>query len=170
MGFNNFKGTIMTEFGLMTSLSWFALNNNDQKGPIPTEFGNLVNMTRLSLQDTLISGTIPAELARMTILENLALEFNDLTGDVPSSVCELRSKMLTVFSTDCQYGPYGVNCPVPNCCSFCRRSQKGSAYVNSEKNQQNGGSSSNSTDSAPDISTNSSGAGENQLSGNPGSR
>jgi hypothetical protein len=48
----------MTEFGLLTGLSWFSLNDNDLKGTIPTEFGNLVNMTRLVMKDMLLSGTL----------------------------------------------------------------------------------------------------------------
>jgi hypothetical protein len=47
----------MTEFGLLTGLSWFSLNDNDLKGTIPTEFGNLVNMTRLVMKDCLLTGT-----------------------------------------------------------------------------------------------------------------
>jgi len=64
----------MTEFGLMTGLSWLSMKDNDMTGTIPTELGNLVNMTRMSFKDCLLEGTVPTELGRMTILENLSLE------------------------------------------------------------------------------------------------
>lgn len=124
LGENNFVGTIMTEFGLMTSMSWLALNGNDFKGKIPTEFGNLVNMTRLSLQDTLITGVIPTELGRMTRLENLVLDKNGITGHTPEEVCKLRDLLLDTFVTDCPArGDAGVVCPIPDCCTFCRRGE-----------------------------------------------
>jgi len=124
LGGNNFRGTIMTEFGLMTSLSWFALNNNDFTGAIPTELGNLVNMTRLSLQDTLIEGNLPSELGLMTKLENFAADKNSITGRAPQEICALRQMSLNMFVTDCPTrGNVGVVCPIPDCCTFCRRGE-----------------------------------------------
>lgn len=124
MGFNNFKGTIMTEFGLMTRLHWLALNDNDLEGTIPTYLGELVNMTRLSLQNTLLNGTIPSELGLMTGLKNLAMQGTNIIGTVPGELCALRGLNLVVFVTDCPArGGVGVQCPIPDCCSFCRRGE-----------------------------------------------
>ena len=125
LGGNNFRGTLMTEYGLMTSLSWLALNDNDFSGTIPTEFGNLVNMTRFSIKDTLVNGTIPAELGYMTRLQDLALSQTGLSGRAPEEVCALRLLEMTLFVTDCEEevgGKWkGVDCPVDDCCTFCRR-------------------------------------------------
>lgn len=113
----------MTEFGLMSSLSWFAWNDNDLTGTIPTELGHMLNMTRMSLKDCLLSGTIPTEFGNMTKLENLSLESNLLTGKAPEEVCMLRNMELNLFVTDCLSDKGGVDCPVGECCTFCRRGE-----------------------------------------------
>jgi hypothetical protein len=85
--------------------------------------GKLVNMTRLSFKDTLVTGKIPTELGEMTILQNLSLEGNSLTGSAPKEVCTLRNLELNLFVTDCfdSVKKLGVDCPVADCCTFCRR-------------------------------------------------
>jgi hypothetical protein len=148
LGFNKFAGTIMTEFGQMTKLSWLALNNNDFTGVVPTEFGNLVNMTRLSFQDTLVTGTIPSQFGHMSMLTNLALDKTTLTGTAPTELCALRNNLLAVFSTDCPTGSVGVKCPVPSCCTFCRRS-KYQHTTTSAGNNSNGNTVSATPSSAP---------------------
>jgi hypothetical protein len=72
----------------------------------------------------MINGTIPTELAKMTILEDLSLEKNLIVGKAPPEVCALREKELNMFVTDCPSTrrEAGVLCPIPDCCSFCRRS------------------------------------------------
>jgi len=123
----------MTEFGLMSGLSWLSMNDNDIEGTLPTELGNLVNMTRMSFKDCLLEGTIPTEFGRMTILENLSLETNSLVGSMPQEVCELRSLELNLLVVDCSAGEegakVGVQCEVAReqgetgCCTFCRRAE-----------------------------------------------
>ena len=117
----------MTEFGLMTGLSWLSMNDNDVTGTIPTELGNLANMTRMSFKDCMLSGPIPTELGLMTILENLSLESNSLTGSMPSDICQLRNLELNLLVVDCKAGDAGVQCDRGEkgngngCCTFCRR-------------------------------------------------
>jgi len=117
----------MTEFGLMTGLSWLFMNDNDITGTLPTELGNLVNMTHMSFKDCLLEGTIPSEFGRMTKLENLFLETNSLTGSMPNEVCLLRNLALTQLVVDCSIGEegpkVGVECETGenSCCTFCRR-------------------------------------------------
>jgi len=128
LAFDGFKGTIPTEIGYLTGMSFLALNNNDFTGPIPTELGNLVNMTRLVISDCLLTGTIPSQLGRMTRLTNFMCDKNMLTGTSPQQVCNLRDVnggLMSVYVTDCKDGPTGVDCPRPQCCSFCRRAKAG---------------------------------------------
>ena len=115
----------MTEFGLMSGLSWLSMNDNDMTGTIPTELGKLANMTRMSFKDCLLEGTIPTELGHMTILENLSLESNSLTGTMPSEVCTLRNLELNLLVIDCSAGDTGVQCDLGEhgCCTFCRRAE-----------------------------------------------
>jgi hypothetical protein len=113
----------MTEFGNMTNLEFFSMNDNDLTGTIPTELGYLRNMTRMIFKDCFLSGTIPVQLGNMTRLENLSLESNLLTGTAPAEVCNLRNQQLAVFVTDCKHDKVGVDCPVDACCTFCRRGE-----------------------------------------------
>lgn len=123
----------MTEFGLMSGLSWLSMNDNDMTGPIPTELGNLVNMTRMSFKDCMLTGTIPSELGRMTILENLSLETNLLSGTMPDDICTLRNLELNLLVVDCSgtkksskgEEAIGVHCTMGEggCCTFCRRKE-----------------------------------------------
>jgi len=113
------KGSIMTEFGLMTGLSWLSMNDNDITGTIPTELGNLANMTRMSFKDCMLSGTIPVELGRMSKLEYFSLSNNLMTGSVPAEVCALTG--IDVLETDCSAPRNGVPeiaCD-PTCCTLC---------------------------------------------------
>lgn len=117
----------MTEFGLMTGLSWLSMNNNDMTGTLPTELGNIVNMTRMSFKDCMLEGTIPTEFGHMSILENLSLESNSLVGTMPKEVCDLRNLELKLLVVDCSAGDKGVQCEVGknvnSCCTFCRRQE-----------------------------------------------
>lgn len=124
LGRNNFVGTVMTEFGYMTSLNFLGLDNNDFQGTIPTEFGFLVNMTRLQLQRTLMYGPVPTELGLMSNLKNLAMEGNAFTGQVPDEVCGLRQQKLDIFVASCpERDGGGFQCDIPQCCTFCRRNE-----------------------------------------------
>jgi Leucine-rich repeat (LRR) protein len=122
LGDNNFHGSIPTEIGLMTGLSILSLNGNDITGMIPTELGQLVNMTRMTLKDCMLEGEIPTEFGQLTQLESLSLDKNSLVGRSPREVCDLRLRELNLYVTDCpSRGGVGVVCPIPDCCSFCRR-------------------------------------------------
>jgi len=123
MGYNNFEGTIPSQMGLLTSLSWLALNNNDFKKHIPSELGNLVNMTRMLLDDCLLTGPLPSEFGEMTQLQNLMIDKNQLSGTAPEEVCALRNRMMSVFVADCPVKKDGFVCP-DECCSFCRPTDK----------------------------------------------
>jgi hypothetical protein len=58
-------------------------------------------------------------------LSELLLEENALTGVSPQEVCDLRSRNLRLYSVDCpSTDDGGVICPIPDCCSFCRRADR----------------------------------------------
>lgn len=113
----------MTELGLMTALTYLDLSGNDLAGTIPTELGNLVHLVRFTAKDCRLSGSILSELGSMISLMVLSLESNLLSGTAPTSLCILRNFSLTHFVTDCPTAGsnVGVDCKVPECCTFCRR-------------------------------------------------
>jgi len=132
-GRNNFEGTIHTEFGQLTGLTFLALNDNEHlTGPIPTELGNLKNLTRLLLSHCDLTGTIPTELSELLHLQNFRVDGNrKLTGSLPAQMCDIQN-LTTV--TDCySRGGQGIQCniEVKGCCDFCRR---GDFYVAPETN------------------------------------
>ena len=106
----------------MLSLSTLSLSRNRFVGTIPIQLALLFNLVRLQLQGNQLVGPIPSELGALLSLEALLLEQNELTGETPQSVCDLRSVALSLFVTDCPTASgSGVVCPVPDCCTFCRR-------------------------------------------------
>merc|ERR1719326_1407336 len=52
LGYNKFRGNLLTEIGKLTSLFYLGLNDNQFEGPVPSEMGRLFNMTRLQMQVT----------------------------------------------------------------------------------------------------------------------
>ena len=57
---NNMMGTIPTENGLLTTLTFFDLDYNFLEGTFPTELCNLENLQWLLLKDNSIEGEIPS--------------------------------------------------------------------------------------------------------------
>ena len=58
-------GTLPTEFGQLSSLTYLRISYTSVEGRIPTEFGALRNLTFLSLCFNKISGRIPSELTKL---------------------------------------------------------------------------------------------------------
>ena len=58
-------------------------------GTLPSQLGQLSTLTFLNLPDNSISGNLPSEIGRCTALEDLDVYNNPLTGDLPSSIQHL---------------------------------------------------------------------------------
>jgi Leucine-rich repeat (LRR) protein len=102
LGWNGLSaGTIPTELGSLTSLSWLDLAGNQLSGTIPTELGSLTNLAVLNLSSNQLSGTIPAELGSLTNLTVLYLDNNQLRGEIPASFVNLTS--LAALTLDCGF-------------------------------------------------------------------
>ena len=82
-------GSIPSELGLLSNITYLNLRSNDLDGPIPTELDSLTNLRVLNLHSNNLSGDIP-DLST-TMLEELYLannydemvEDSGLTGNVP---------------------------------------------------------------------------------------
>jgi Leucine-rich repeat (LRR) protein len=86
LGANNLNGAIPTELGSLSNLSYLNLGENDLSGSIPSELGSLTNLFFLNLGSNQLSGTIPSELGNLDGLKELYLDTNALGGDVPQSI------------------------------------------------------------------------------------
>ena len=84
-------GSIPSEIGSLSRLTYLSLGDNDLTGPIPPELGNLANLTELWLDDNELSGPIPPELGNLANLTGLYLGNNILTGPIPPELGNLAN-------------------------------------------------------------------------------
>ena len=68
-------GTISSELGGLSMLTYLNLRSNELNGEIPEELGILTNLRVLNLHSNRLSGDIP-DLSRITGLEELYLPNN----------------------------------------------------------------------------------------------
>ena len=88
---NQLTGSIPPEVGNLTSLIKLNLGTNQLTGSIPPEIGKLTNLTHLMLNVNQLTGEIPTEVGNMTNLEGLGLAFNQFTGEIPQEVGNLTN-------------------------------------------------------------------------------
>ena len=63
------------------------LSENGLTGSIPSEIGNLTNLTYMNLGSNQLTGSIPPEIGNLTNLYGLSLRDNQLTGIIPDEIC-----------------------------------------------------------------------------------
>ncbi|XP_015160489.1 probable LRR receptor-like serine/threonine-protein kinase At3g47570 [Solanum tuberosum] len=85
------RGSIATEIGNLSFLSFLDIGNNSIHSKIPDELGYLRRLKYLSLSMNNLTGQIPASLGLLRRLESLDLSENDLLGSVPSSIFNVSS-------------------------------------------------------------------------------
>jgi hypothetical protein len=105
LGNNSLSGTIPSELGNLTKLTQMMLFSNSLTGGIPAELGNLANLTTLQLSFNSLSGSIPSELGNLTDLTYLNLSYNSLTGTIPSEVSSLPKLTTTNYDGNLFIGP-----------------------------------------------------------------
>lgn len=87
----NMVGTIPSEMGQLSRLTYFNLYSNGLYGTVPSELGQLTSMTQMfGLYGNSFSGSIPSELGRLSMmLEDFIIGPNSLTGVIPSELGQL---------------------------------------------------------------------------------
>lgn len=81
---NNLKGSLVSELGFLSNLSYLALNHNDLSGSIPSQLGELTALTYLALHSNQIVGTLPQLIGNFDRLRVLGLGANKFTGSIPT--------------------------------------------------------------------------------------
>uniref|UniRef100_A0A7S1VQJ9 Uncharacterized protein n=1 Tax=Grammatophora oceanica TaxID=210454 RepID=A0A7S1VQJ9_9STRA len=87
---NGLIGTIPSEIGRATALSYLNLHNNNLSGTIPTETVPPTLMWWSLKINFQLSGSIPTELAAVSNMTVMYLEQTQLTGTIPSVICDFR--------------------------------------------------------------------------------
>eukprot|EP00531_Pseudo-nitzschia_arenysensis_P000586 CAMPEP_0116127834 /NCGR_PEP_ID=MMETSP0329-20121206/7043_1 /TAXON_ID=697910 /ORGANISM="Pseudo-nitzschia arenysensis, Strain B593" /LENGTH=1048 /DNA_ID=CAMNT_0003621943 /DNA_START=256 /DNA_END=3405 /DNA_ORIENTATION=+ len=83
------SGTIATEIGLLTNLSWLNMRANKLSGSVPSEIGEWKTMSYFGIELNELTGTIPTEIGNMASLTYFGLVGNDMNGTIPSQVFKL---------------------------------------------------------------------------------
>ena len=99
LSYNRLTGTIPPQLGNLKRLQELWLDGNGLTGTIPAELGNLPHLQYLSIRHTEITGPIPPELGRLLNLDWLLLDGNKLTGPIPAELGGLAS-VVTLWLPD----------------------------------------------------------------------
>ena len=89
-------GVYMDSEGRVQSL---LLDDNDLAGTLPSDLGDLSSLTYLRLGDNRLTGSIPQALGKLTSLTSLTLDRNQLTGPIPSDLGNL-TKLTSLWLGD----------------------------------------------------------------------
>jgi len=123
---NEIIGTIPEEIYLTnyTALQALIFGHNDLTGSISTNIGKLSTLSYLYFPGLDLTGTIPTEIGLLSDLAKVHFDGTDLTGSVPSELCSLRGNFLTVIKADCQMistGEIPMECALGCCTKCCNR-------------------------------------------------
>ena len=88
---NRLSGSIPSELGSLSKLTYLSLHDNELSGSIPSELGSLSNLTSLYLSGNELSGPIPSSLGNLSNLTSLHLSGNQLSGCVPAALRDVAS-------------------------------------------------------------------------------
>lgn len=70
----------------MTLLKRFLVNNNQFSGSLPSEIGDATALSWIDIGSNAISSTIPAELGRLSDLRYFKASRNNFSGTIPSGL------------------------------------------------------------------------------------
>ncbi|KAK3285372.1 hypothetical protein CYMTET_7021 [Cymbomonas tetramitiformis] len=89
LGITSLIGTVPTELGELTAMTVLNLFINSLIGTVPTELGELTAMVYMSFYSNSLTGTVPTELGELTVMTELNIDYNSLRGTVPTELGEL---------------------------------------------------------------------------------
>ncbi|CAB9499272.1 LRR receptor-like serine threonine-protein kinase [Seminavis robusta] len=84
-------GHVPSEFGLLSNLQGFSVQQNIMTGSVPSSLGLLTSLTSLSLAENAATGSMPSELGSLSVLGKLVLNNNQMSGSLPSELGLLTS-------------------------------------------------------------------------------
>lgn len=102
---NNLNGSIPSEIGSLTWLTWLSFYSNNLSGSIPVEFGNLINLTGFNLYQNKLSGELPITMRNLLDVQYVYIGYNIFNCPFPSEIISNWSR-LNIFDSP-QNGFYG---------------------------------------------------------------
>ncbi len=91
------SGTIPTEFGYLSRLKTFNIQNNAISGTIPSEIGNWQALTKIDLSQNSLRGELPTQIGKLSELNFFVVSNNELSGSLPSELGHLRKCQKMLF-------------------------------------------------------------------------
>lgn len=107
----NWSG-VMCAHGFLR-VSRLDLQEKALSGTIPTELGMLSMISYMNLKENALSGTLPSELTQLSELKELALANNLLSGTISPGLCSHFAE--TTSHCDLSGNPFA--CPLPSLCN-----------------------------------------------------
>lgn len=100
-------GSIPSELGRCSRLTYLGLENSLLVGTLPSEIGTLSDLQILYVSINRLTGTVPTEYANLTKLKEFSIFGNDIPSSIPSGMCD-EGRATVVFSDE-----------KPQSCSCC---------------------------------------------------
>jgi len=100
LGENDLRGSIPSEIGLLSQLTFLSFNTNNLSGSIPSEIGQLTQLTWLGLMSNHLSGSIPSEIGQLDHLLALSFYDNNLSGSIPNEFEHLSQIVVLTFGVN----------------------------------------------------------------------
>jgi Leucine-rich repeat (LRR) protein len=88
-GSRGLVGSIPSEIGSLSQLSFLNFYNNHLTGAIPSEIGSLSQLTTLNIDKNQLTDAIPSAVGSFSYLIYLNLDNNHLAGSLPSEIGSL---------------------------------------------------------------------------------
>jgi hypothetical protein len=112
LNFNNMKGTIPADLGLLTALTSFSVYDNALTGTLPVSIGQWTALTYFGVYINKMTGTIPASIGNWSQIQYAYFYYNEFTGTMPNYICTYISGNDQLLA-DCMRE---INC---TCCTDC---------------------------------------------------
>jgi hypothetical protein len=85
LNFNNLRGSIPVDLGLLTSIESFRVNTNYLTGSLPWSLGQWTQLVSFSIYKNALTGSIPESTSSWVHVQSVLMQENQLNGTLPST-------------------------------------------------------------------------------------
>jgi hypothetical protein len=117
LGSNGIKGTIPSDLGLLTALTYFRVTSNALTGKLPASIGHWTALTIFAVNNNALTGTIPASIGNWSQIQRAYFDDNQFTGTMPIGICSFIGRANgDQLWADCMSE---IVCSLQDCCTRC---------------------------------------------------